>query len=308
MSRTGQADERRQRDILTPEGVRLTVSFADFSDRAAAALLDALAILTVFVVAFIALWLIGLGGSVDALAGLVAFFGRLLYFPLFELHWGGRTPGKRLLGLRVIGRHGAPLEARAIMARNLVREVEMWLPLTFLLAAQERDFWSYAATAGWSVCVAAIPLLNQERMRGGDLLAGTWVIREPTPILHQDLLAATAGSAASEPPTAEAGVANAPAPSHVSAAQLDAYGAKELNVLAELLHAGDEVFEAKDKARAVAEMIRNKIGYQGPLKDDRAFLAAYYRAARAKMATDAQWGRLTSAKHDSRAPPRGPSV
>lgn len=298
--------EGRQRDILTPEGVRLTVTFADVSDRAAAALLDALAILIVFVVAAIALSIIGLGGSGAALAGLVAFFGRLLYFPLFELHWGGRTPGKKLLGLRVIGRHGAPLEARAIMVRNLVREVEMWLPLTFLLAASERDPWSYAATAGWLVCVAAIPLLNRERMRGGDLLAGTWVIREPKPILHQDLLAAAARPANGGPSTAAAGWPSAAA-SVFTAAQLDAYGAKELNVLAELLHASQETVDAADKARAVAETIRKKIGYQGPLKDDRAFLTAYYRAARAKMETDAQWGRLKSDKHDRRTSPGRPS-
>jgi uncharacterized RDD family membrane protein YckC len=310
MSRARREPAARRRDILTPEGVRLTVTIADVATRAAAALIDALFVVVTFGVLLFAFAFLGLaaGPAVVALAALAVFLGRILYFPLFELHRNGRTPGKSRLGLRVIGRNGAPLDGRAVLARNAVREVEFWLPLTYLVTASEPDFWAYAATLGWLGCVAAVPLMNRERMRGGDILAGTWVIEEPAATLHRDLLAHDASPASAAPPfAAEAGgpavaaEARQAAP-EFTAAQLDAYGAKELEVLADVLFDLDNREEAARKAGIVAAAIRAKIGYAGPPTDDRAFLAAYYRAARAKMESDAQWGRLKSDKHARRDP------
>ena len=78
-------------------------------------------------------------------------------------------------------------------------------------------------------------------------------------------------------------------------------------MLADLLLTDGVGFDAARKIATVARTIRAKIGYDGPLTDDRAFLAAYYRAARAKMETDAQWGRLKADKHDTRnRDPRAP--
>jgi uncharacterized RDD family membrane protein YckC len=288
---------RADRDILTPEGVRLTVRIADLGDRLTALILDiAVFGVTAFALTVLIGLLVGFGGGVVLFAfGLVAvFLLRLLYFPLLELHWGGRTLGKKALGLRVIGRNGAPIGAHAVLTRNLVREVEVWLPVSVLLAAPVGGLGTWLLV-GWVLCMCLLPALNRDRMRGGDLLAGTWVIKEPKPILEQDLLAGSApGLPDAGPPADEA---------HFTAQQLDAYGERELNVLAELLIGYDRMVDAGPKAQAAARSIRGKIGYDGPPADDRAFLAAYYRAARAKMERDAQWGRLKADKHDPRRKP-----
>ena len=44
----------------------------------------------------------------------------------------GATPGKRLMGLRVVARDGARLTGAAVIARNAMREIEVFLPLSFL--------------------------------------------------------------------------------------------------------------------------------------------------------------------------------
>ena len=46
------------------------------------------------------------------------------YFALFESLWNGQTPGKRLLGLRVIHTSGRPLSAYEAILRNIVRIVD----------------------------------------------------------------------------------------------------------------------------------------------------------------------------------------
>ena len=83
-------------------------------------------------------------------------------------------------------------------------------------------------------------------------------------------------------------------------AQLDAYGASELNTLADLLYADGPGLD--EKFAAVANAISKKIDHDRVAGDealsDKAFLEAYYRAARAKMETDAQWGRLRQNKFD----------
>jgi uncharacterized RDD family membrane protein YckC len=61
--------------------------------------------------------------------------GMLMYFFAFEA-FGGWTPGKRLLGLRVIRRDGGQPGAAAIAARNLLR------PLDYLGSTRGRGHWS----------------------------------------------------------------------------------------------------------------------------------------------------------------------
>ena len=63
------------------------------------------------------------------------FLLRNFYFILFETAPRAATPGKRALGLRVAARDGGRLTADAIFARNAMRELEVFLPLTFLVAA-----------------------------------------------------------------------------------------------------------------------------------------------------------------------------
>jgi len=90
-----------------------------------------------------------------AIASFVLFFG---YFIVFELAWNGQSPGKRLLGLRVIRDGGFPVDAGASVIRNLVRVVEVSL--------------------GFYVVSAIVTLLSPENKRLGDFAAGTIVVRD----------------------------------------------------------------------------------------------------------------------------------
>ncbi len=129
-----------RRQIVTPEGVPVPIEIANYGERLTAFVID----LTIWILLTAAIYvplltLIGrTGGSRIALsiALFIGFLIRNLYFIYFELAWRGATPGKRIVGLRVIDRSGGPLVASAVIARNLTREVEMFIPLGVLLAGQ----------------------------------------------------------------------------------------------------------------------------------------------------------------------------
>jgi uncharacterized RDD family membrane protein YckC len=90
-----------------------------------------------------------------ALAVFALFFG---YFIIFELVWNGQTPGKRVLGIRVVRDGGFPVDAGAAVIRNVVRVVEF--------------------AFGVYVISALVALLSRENKRPGDLAAGTIVVRD----------------------------------------------------------------------------------------------------------------------------------
>ena len=52
------------------------------------------------------------------------------YGGLFETFWNGQTPGKRLLGIRVITLDGQPINALQAILRNVLRIVDAQ-PLRF---------------------------------------------------------------------------------------------------------------------------------------------------------------------------------
>ncbi|HBF81906.1 MAG TPA: RDD family protein, partial [Streptomyces sp.] len=76
---------------------------------------------------------------------LVFFVLRNFYFTGFELSAAAATPGKRVMGLRVASRDGGRLKAESVFARNALRELEVFLPLSLLIsrAGQGVDAWMY---------------------------------------------------------------------------------------------------------------------------------------------------------------------
>ena len=85
----------------------------------------------------------------------------------------GATPGKRLLGLRVVARDGARLTGDAVFARNAMREIEVFLPLSFLGAHGSRRHGRRLSSSSsrllWSGIFLFFPLFNRDRLRVGDL-------------------------------------------------------------------------------------------------------------------------------------------
>ena len=93
-------------------------------------------------------------------------------------------------GLRVVARSGERLTADRVIARNLMREIEFYLPLSFVfgdLASGQASWQMALGGLGWTVIFVLFPLFNRDRMRVGDLLAGTWVVRAPKRDLQGDV-------------------------------------------------------------------------------------------------------------------------
>ena len=273
-----------ERGFVTPEGVDLRLQLGQAGQRAAAFLLDAL-IMIAALVALTLLLLFGLfatGGKapeVTVIVWLVGFFAlRNTYFIVFEMGARAATPGKRALGLRVVARDGGRLTGDAVIARNAMREIEVYLPLSFLAyqaGAGQADAWTALFGLGWTGIFLFFPLFNRDRLRVGDLLAGTWVVRVARRDLGLDLMDDAAADAVPL----------------FSDAHLDAYGEYELQTLEEVLRQPDPQAVA-----VVAASIRAKIGWEGG--DDLVFLQAYYAALCRRLERGLLFGQRRRDKHD----------
>jgi uncharacterized RDD family membrane protein YckC/uncharacterized membrane protein SpoIIM required for sporulation len=162
------ADYRQHLEVETPEHVMLDLEIAGVGSRLLAALVDTgillgiaaaggllAAVLTTYDVlprspagrAWLAALLIG--------AGFALWNG---YFILFEGLREGQTPGKRLVGIRVVRDTGHPVTAGAAALRNLLRIADA-LPPPYLLGL-------------------ALIAFHPRGKRLGDLVAGTVVVRD----------------------------------------------------------------------------------------------------------------------------------
>jgi uncharacterized RDD family membrane protein YckC len=281
-------DWRRRREIVTPEGVPLTVELAQFSERAIALIIDLLICFGVGVAILLAVAFLsfhGLGAVIFfAVLNLMVFFLRVLYFIHFELSGRGATPGKRVAGIRVIDRRGGPLRASAVIARNLTRELEVFIPIGILLTAGAGGGgWGSLLAIGWLICFFALMLFNRDRMRAGDLIAGTLVIALPRQRLLGDLVETRARFVFAD---------------H----QLGAYGKRELQVLEDLLRRRDDA-ETRELLRDVCDRICRKIEWTEPLApaDTRLFLRDFYTAQRAFLEREQLFGRPRADKFEAAA-------
>ena len=273
------------RGMVTPEGVDLRLSLAEVGQRFSALVLDLLIIGGVSGAFTLALAIVMFGLGLRALEPvgvfwlLGTFLLRNFYFVAFEAGPRGATPGKRRMGIRVAARDGGRLTADAVFVRNAMRELELYLPLqAVFLPATDIDAWIKLLAVAWCAIFALFPLFNRDRLRVGDLLAGTWVVRNPARRLVADLVR-TGGHE-------RARIA-------FSAEQVDAYGIKELHVLEDVLRRFD-----RKTVRVVADRIRAKISYAQGEESDGAFLSAYYAALRARLEARALMGRRRADKHD----------
>ena len=278
-----QPADRSVRQIITPEGVALTVRLADRGERAGAVLIDLLfifgGILGLTLVFMFAFWIGGLSGAgeLGAIMYLLLFFAiRSFYFIFFELRWDGVTPGKRIMKIRVIDRHGGPLTADAVFARNLMREVELFLPMSFLFAAPAAlmGAWITLLNIVWVGVLVMLPFFNRDRLRAGDMIAGTWVIDAPKAVLQAEMANDAVGEL-----SGRGGLTAEPA-YRFTAAELGVYGIHELQILEDVLRDGHQ-----DVRLEVAKRIAAKIGWAEAdvVGDPKAFLEAFYTALRAEL-------------------------
>lgn len=148
--------------IETPEGIDLPLRPAGLLPRALAFAFDLGVrglIMGILLLPLALLGNIGLG-----LGSLLLFVVSWWYMVLFEVLNAGSSPGKQVMGLRVVQDDGTPIGWSASLIRNLLRFVDM-LPFGYFLGA--------------ITC-----LQHPHFKRLGDLAAGTLVVYREQPLVR----------------------------------------------------------------------------------------------------------------------------
>jgi len=276
------AKAKKIRQFVTPEGVDLELRIASAGLRFGALLVDLILINLVLLLFWLFTEWIGFASRSDitqVVWMLGAFLLRTFWFIGFELGSRAATPGKRLMGIRVVARDGGRLTADAVVARNLIRELELFLPLMMLGAGASEDMvsgWIMLAGVLWSLTLSLFLLFNRDRMRMGDLIAGTWVVMAQRAKLDADIAVDAAGGAMI-----------------FTDAELAVYGIFELQELERVLRGRDP-----RAMREVADAIRAKIGRPIAEEDD-AFLLSYYRQLKARLERGLLFGKRREDKYAS---------
>jgi uncharacterized RDD family membrane protein YckC len=155
-----------QIEIKTPEFVSLNYQIAGLGSRGAAMLIDQLLLL----VANMVIYLIFLMANVSdifylsdswvpiAVAIILVFIINWGYFFVAEFFFGGKTLGKKLIGIRVIQENGHSITLLSSLIRNLLRIIDM-LPTSYFLGM-------------------VFIFFHSKHKRLGDMVAGTIVVHE----------------------------------------------------------------------------------------------------------------------------------
>lgn len=171
--------------IDTPEGVALDLTLAGLGSRFVASVIDTAISWGIILALLLLIGLLASGSSSGggdgggdgtgavlfafAVITVLLFLAQFGYYVLFETLASGRTPGKRLAGLRVVTETGAPVGFVASALRNLVRLVDI-LPGTYLVGTIAIFF-------------------SKRNQRLGDMAAGTVVVRERRGVADIPLIA-----------------------------------------------------------------------------------------------------------------------
>lgn len=174
----------RTLDVRTPESIAFSYELAGLGSRFLALAVDQTIQIVTLAALFLGLVLAGsrvpvrhaapsvsyrVGESLAiAVVLIVTFLVLFGYFIVFEALWNGQTPGKRLVGLRVVRDGGYPIDFGASLIRNLIRVGEFLLGYYFL--------------------AAITALFSAENKRIGDIAAGTIVVRDARLAAPRDLV------------------------------------------------------------------------------------------------------------------------
>jgi len=231
--------------IDTPEGLTVTVPLAGVGSRFVAAGIDLIIQLLLLGAAVVVFEGFGVGGG--ASGGLLALAAFLIFFAYdvsFEVLNGGRTPGKRWNGLRVVRTGGQPVGFVASAIRNLLRLVDI-LPGLYLVG------------------ITSI-LVTDRNQRVGDLAGDTVVARAPRRAVR-----------------VSESVTPAPLPAGLATWDVSAVSAEELATVRAFLERRDslEWGARAELARTMAERLRPRVGgiADGAQLGDEDFLATLAR-------------------------------
>jgi uncharacterized RDD family membrane protein YckC len=140
--------------VQSVTGVDLTLTLAGPGTRSYAFIIDwHIRLLIAGAWLLIAYYVFHVAVTLKSQAALFIYF---LYHPILEIAMQGRTPGKRMAGVRIAHLDGGPPSVAALLIRNVFRLIDS-LPATYLI--------------GLSAC-----FLTAHRVRIGDMAAGTLLV------------------------------------------------------------------------------------------------------------------------------------
>ena len=145
-------EDRSAAVVLTPEHVPIRLFTAGLGARFLALVIDSCIILSI--VAGIRMALLVSPG----LATVLVFLVQWGYHMYFEVRHQGRSPGKRVCGLRVVDSRGLPITFQQSFVRNIVRVLDS-APIFYGLGG-------------------LVSMVDRHRRRLGDIVADTLVIEE----------------------------------------------------------------------------------------------------------------------------------
>lgn len=250
---------QREVTLLTPENIFVTYRLAGVVSRLLARLIDFLiqSVLLAILTGLYALLANRLGKlHMDledisaALIVVVVFLVLFFYATFFEMVWGGRTPGKRLLGLRVVRDGGRPITLLASVIRNALLFIDLGiLPPIYLPGIPAFLFL----------------FLSPSCKRIGDYAAGTMVIVEEefAPLTKQ-----VSQANAPSPSTAEAKPLEPEVEQYMASVRnLDRLTLQEYQLIQSLLARRREMELAPFASAAdkVARPILQKLGIDAPI-------------------------------------------
>ncbi|HVL67080.1 MAG TPA: RDD family protein [Vicinamibacterales bacterium] len=227
--------------IDTPEQVALEFSLATVGSRFLAVAIDtviqmagaSLLFLLAAAVSFVTGARVSAGPWVMAALVLGWFVIYSGYFAIFETVWNGQTPGKRVVGLRVIHVSGRPINAFEAILRNVVRIADQ-LPGVYAIG------------------IVTI-FLTERSQRLGDLAASTVVVHERT--------------VGAEAPVVETRAARARPARHYGAARLSA---AEVSLIELYFRRRDELDGAARirMAQQIADRLRARLDISVPVEHE----------------------------------------
>ncbi|GGA82795.1 RDD family protein [Ornithinibacillus halotolerans] len=155
-----------QVEIKTPEYVSLQYQVAGLGSRSAAMIIDQLLILAANLIIYLLFLFINLADlffysgswAPIAIATVIIFLINWGYFFIAEYFFGGRTVGKKLIGIRVIQENGHSTTLLSSLIRNLLRIIDM-LPVGYFVGM-------------------LFVFFHSKHKRLGDIVAGTIVVHE----------------------------------------------------------------------------------------------------------------------------------
>jgi uncharacterized RDD family membrane protein YckC len=151
-----------EREVPTPEGIELSLRLAGPVPRSLAWAADLLLRGAAFLALNVPLSQLG---EVGAGTSLILWFALEWFYPtVFEVWFGGATPGKKFLKLIVLQSDGTPVRLSTSLIRNLLRGID-FMPVLY----------------GFGLLAM---IINRDFQRLGDIAAGTVVAYKESALKH----------------------------------------------------------------------------------------------------------------------------